>query len=202
MTKRSMCGRSASARLAIATAVLAVSASGAAAAARKAEPRYACGRSRLTVAEIAHRFGVPQETIERIPGTASVSYEEFCKLSPKLRHDVLEKLDEEAGTDHPDDAMRFRLLSLVDENGVIPDRAPARAFRQVQAMRRRQKTLVATESADPAAARLASTSWTWLGPGNVGGRLRAARPAPFRGGPARRRPSTAGDRPGAGLGAG
>src|SRR6185295_7653597 len=41
------------------------------------------------------------------------------------------------------------------------------------ALRRRQKAMPEADSADPAAARLASTSWTWLGPGNVGGRMRA-----------------------------
>src|ERR1043165_3496423 len=95
MIKSSKCKRSAKTLLAVVTAISALPAFDAAAAARKTEARYACGRSRLTIAEIARRFALPQATVESIPGTASVSYEEFCKLSPKLRHEVLEKVEED-----------------------------------------------------------------------------------------------------------
>ena len=70
--------------------------------------------------------------------------------------------------DRPDEAMRFRLRSLVDENGVIPADGLARARAHVQGMRR-QGALAANQPV----AGISRGAWTWKGPGNIGGRTRA-----------------------------
>ncbi len=64
--------------------------------------------------------------------------------------------------DQPDGAMEWRMLTLRDENGQIPHDADLVAKEQMEALR--------TEGT---AGGLTSTSWTQLGPGNVGGRIRA-----------------------------
>ena len=72
--------------------------------------------------------------------------------------------------DHPGEAVAFRNLQLSDENGfIVPDgllqaRAHMDAMRVFQAQ---QPCGVA------GAAGITPASWTWLGPGNIGGRVRS-----------------------------
>ena len=73
------------------------------------------------------------------------------------------------GADSPDGAWQFRRLQQQDENGHVPPDGLMRAKRQVDQMRR-------VQAMDPTMARSAGLSpagWTWLGPGNVGGRVRS-----------------------------
>lgn len=65
----------------------------------------------------------------------------------------------------PAEAAAFRLLRHQDENGDIPNGALWRAKAQADAMR------VAARF-QPDAAGITRTSWTWLGPSNIGGRIR------------------------------
>ena len=77
------------------------------------------------------------------------------------RERVAVKKKGESRPDHPDDALRFRRLQLQDEKGVIPPDGLQKARQHVKQMR---------------VARNGGTkpdSWEWLGPGNVGGRMRA-----------------------------
>ncbi|HEX8772447.1 MAG TPA: Ig-like domain-containing protein [Pyrinomonadaceae bacterium] len=80
--------------------------------------------------------------------------------------------------DGPDDAERWRMLSLVDEHGRIPDGALVRAWEEA---RRMPVDTRAWPSAKQPAKKWDSVDvggiqpagWTWLGPGNVGGRIRS-----------------------------
>ncbi len=63
-----------------------------------------------------------------------------------------------------DGAAEFRRLRMQDENGLIPADALAKALHQVELMRAVPR---------PDAAGVSRSSWTWLGPGNVGGRVTA-----------------------------
>lgn len=71
------------------------------------------------------------------------------------------------------DGLRFRRLSLQDENGVIDPNGLRRALEQIEKMKKvqaerrlKQKDLIEEAGLRP-------DSWSWLGPGNVGGRIRA-----------------------------
>jgi hypothetical protein len=83
---------------------------------------------------------------------------------------------DEAGTASPNTAAQFRLLQRQDENGYVPPDGLMRAKKHVDRMRIAQ---AATPSAArPSAAGLSAagivpSSWTWLGPGNIGGRVRS-----------------------------
>ena len=66
------------------------------------------------------------------------------------------------------DALRFRHLQQIDENGEIPNNAIVEAKAHVDRMRGRRPT-----GFGPAVAGIAPNSWDWLGPGNVGGRIRS-----------------------------
>ena len=80
--------------------------------------------------------------------------------------------DDERRSDHPDEAIRFRRLQMQDEKGFIPVDGLEKARQHVALMRRAQleriKKGIAIESAG-----IRPDSWRWLGPGNVGGRIRA-----------------------------
>ena len=78
--------------------------------------------------------------------------------------------DDEAGElpSYPDEAMAFRRLSMQDEKGEIPLEAPAKARAFFEAAR--QRTL---HSPSPNAGGIGPGDWTYEGPDNVGGRIRA-----------------------------
>lgn len=92
--------------------------------------------------------------------------------APPLPHDPL---GQEAGPEtedprepRPDEPMaaeQWRLLSLRDEHGIIPHDALMRAKTQAQGLVARRGT--------GSAGGLDPTKWTELGPGNIGGRIRA-----------------------------
>ncbi|MBX7187700.1 MAG: hypothetical protein K1Y01_21340 [Vicinamibacteria bacterium] len=69
--------------------------------------------------------------------------------------------------DQPDEAMKYRLIDLRDESGTVRLNGLMRARLQVDRMRAEGGRL------DQSVAGINPGSWTWLGPGNVGGRLRA-----------------------------
>jgi photosystem II stability/assembly factor-like uncharacterized protein len=71
-----------------------------------------------------------------------------------------ERQGEEARPDRPDEALRFRRLQLQNEKGYIPPDGLEKARLHVKQMR------VARQSG------VRPDSWLWLGPGNIGGRIR------------------------------
>ena len=93
--------------------------------------------------------------------------------------------DREARPDHPDEAMRWRMLQMVDENGFIPDNALTQAWEEARQIsidpkmwpkeEQTQETIRTIEDDgdhDPNIAGIQPTGWNWLGPGNIGGRIR------------------------------
>ncbi len=85
--------------------------------------------------------------------------------------------DKEYRTDNPDGAFRFRRLQMQDEKGEIPLDGLVKARQHVALMKTEQQRRLKTQrqSSEPKrilGAGIAPDSWTWLGPGNIGGRLR------------------------------
>ncbi len=76
-------------------------------------------------------------------------------------------IDKGPRPDSPGEAARFRLLSLVDENGRLAMDGLTRAHEQIRRMRDFNAV-----SPMPAAG-ISRGSWTSIGPGNIGGRVRA-----------------------------
>ena len=74
----------------------------------------------------------------------------------------------EVRQDKPGEAMAFRSLSLRDENGTISPNGLMRAKDQIEGMKSRL-----LESAAASSLALTRSGWSWIGPGNVGGRVRA-----------------------------
>lgn len=74
------------------------------------------------------------------------------------------------GNDEPDEAARQRLRQMQDENGKIPENALMRAMRQKRRMERARLTLLSPQAQ--------LLSWTSVGPGNIGGRIRSVLVSP------------------------
>ncbi len=81
----------------------------------------------------------------------------------------------EAAADSPNEAARFRRLQLQDENGNIPIDGLQKAREQVALMKDAQeqkaKALGKVNGMDVAG--IDPGAWAWLGPGNIGGRIRS-----------------------------
>lgn len=78
--------------------------------------------------------------------------------------------------DHPGEALRFRRLQMQDEKGFIPPDGLEKARQQVALMKAAQQQRKKTQGkSTPSlqAAGIEPDSWTWIGPGNIGGRIRA-----------------------------
>ncbi len=81
----------------------------------------------------------------------------------------------EAAGDHPDEALRFRQLQLQDENGEIAPDGLQKALDQMAAMNVAQarEAKASGRAVPPKVAGIDPGAWTWLGPGNIGGRIRS-----------------------------
>lgn len=69
--------------------------------------------------------------------------------------------------DHPGEAVLFRRLSLQDEKGNIPLDGLTRGVAHAKAMTAQQP------SNAPDGGGIDNPAWTWIGPGNIGGRIRS-----------------------------
>lgn len=92
-------------------------------------------------------------------------------LALRAESEEAEEFEEEQA--HRAEGLRFRRLSLQDENGLIDPNGLRKAKEHIEKMKkvqpeRRRKLQGRIEETG-----LATDSWTWLGPGNVGGRIRS-----------------------------
>ncbi|MEI2611243.1 MAG: hypothetical protein V9G20_21640 [Candidatus Promineifilaceae bacterium] len=159
-------------------------------------PTY-CDVAQPTDMDAAAYRGLTAEQILQLHTGMGLTNPEICIMpADKLAY----ALNEEGipNPDHPDDAVAFRTLQLQDENGLIPANAYTQAWQHVQQMRQQQNNLNSVPLAPapisgsgaleaiPALPRAETTTtsliqgaglswsqWEWLGPGNIGGRVRA-----------------------------
>jgi len=97
-------------------------------------------------------------------------------IDTSLENFVIETSEsEKPRADKPYEAQRFRNMQLMDENGEIPLDGLQNARDQMDLMRSRQ-TRIAKAAGKPEGLEVAGIGpggWTWLGPGNIGGRIRS-----------------------------
>lgn len=90
-----------------------------------------------------------------------------------------EREDDENRPDNPDGAFRFRRLQLQDEKGEIPPDGMVKANQHLALMKAEQQRRIKIRQQSGKSKQLvleagiAPDSWSWLGPGNVGGRIRS-----------------------------
>jgi 6-phosphogluconolactonase (cycloisomerase 2 family) len=131
-----------------------------------AEVRYPCRGRLRTAAQIAALRGISPADLDRLGRLRSLSPSEVCTIPQPALARALAKVGPRP--DEPDEAIRHRLLSLRDENGVIPPDGLLRARQHVARMREER----ARGAFQSRAGGIEPGLWTWLGPGNIGGRLR------------------------------
>ena len=104
-----------------------------------------------------------------------------CEIAGNEPEDAeAEEEEEEEGKrpDQPDEAMELRFAQNSNEEGEIPENALVEATEQAEEMEEAPLPGAATPGGDKdvistAAAGIDRGSWTWRGPGNVGGRVRS-----------------------------
>ncbi len=117
------------------------------------------------------QIGPAQEILNRLrPKTLPTSNKASIPTSPG---EDSESEDGDARS-FTEAAQRQRNLQLQDENGIIPADAYNNARRELAVMRSQDVDLAAGRTgAKPKIAGINSASWSWLGPGNIGGRIRS-----------------------------
>lgn len=122
-----------------------------------------------TMENLAHRFALPEELIRRVHFDRSVEYADM-PLMPlaKLAHAVW-RLGHPNRPDRPDENARWRWKAWRNEGGGYDPNGLVRASDQARAMR----SPFGGMRPFAGIAGIDSTTWTWIGPGNVGGRTRA-----------------------------
>ena len=121
-------------------------------------------------------LGLKPRMLERMKNRFGVEKERLCNGSwDDLEGFVRQANSPKHRTDEPDGARAFRTMQQRDESGTVkPDGL-------LQAIAQRATLLPPAgkwQGVAPNAAGIASNSWTWLGPGNIGGRVRAIAPHP------------------------
>ncbi|MCP4141851.1 MAG: hypothetical protein GY755_16515, partial [Chloroflexi bacterium] len=126
---------------------------------------YACDGRMMTESELLTYRDISLETMEKVQAGRGLTYAELCDI-PQAKLDRAIYRSNSPKPDHPGEAMEFRRMQLEDENGEIPVDAYANALARIDEMTAEQE-LGAT------GAGIENTSWNWIGPGNIGGRVRA-----------------------------
>ena len=85
-----------------------------------------------------------------------------------------EEEEEKRKQDQPDQAIKWRLESMVDETGTIPEGAEMRAWIHARQMPIEPQAWPSDHlNQTDSIAGVNPTGWQWLGPGNIGGRVRS-----------------------------
>jgi len=123
----------------------------------------------LTTQSCTQRPATPLENA--VPSQSNQSIEQIKKKIGQMKYDnpdgssAFEEADaDKPNPDSPGEAVAFRRLQLQDENGFVPADGLIRAAEHVDLMR---------TAPPPPGAGITSGSWTSIGPGNIGGRIRA-----------------------------
>lgn len=134
-------------------------------------------RHPLDDASVAAARGLTLEQLRAIRTQRSLTNAQLLVLNtPRLRRFV-QRLAQPKAT--PEGYFRYRNSFLVDESGTVPDGAMQKAFEQARKMPLNPRLLPAAPDPRRSLAAgaepdlIGTRSWTWRGPGNIGGRTRA-----------------------------
>ena len=128
---------------------------------------------------VAKATGIAPSILEKIEQKWQFTPAQVCVFDPRLVEGLAHPKKPPAKFDEPDKAYAQRVKELQDSDGTIPPNALWNALAQRQTLlepppgKLTEKGLLVDKAAG-----ISSGSWTWLGPGNIGGRIRAISPDP------------------------
>lgn len=125
---------------------------------------------------VTEALGLKPRMLVRLKNRFGIEKERLCNASwDDLEAFVRQANNPKHRTDAPDEALAFRAMQQRDESGKVKANGLLEALSQRAAI---SPPTALAKSVLPDAAGIARTNWTWLGPGNVGGRVRAISPHP------------------------
>lgn len=130
----------------------------------------------FTDKDIASRFNLTLAQVDRLHRMRGLSNLEIATLSPKAFKKALKKIEKPKPA-YPKESVKWRHGSLVNENGVIPHNALLKARDHVKNMPPPKTMEIWGSPAgqkNKAVSGTTTDAWEWLGPGNIGGRIRSA----------------------------
>ncbi|MEK8024083.1 MAG: right-handed parallel beta-helix repeat-containing protein, partial [Candidatus Hydrogenedentota bacterium] len=111
---------------------------------------------------VARRFGLDAELLLHVRNSRSLDIDQIMTMNvSKLARSLWRSTHPKP--DHPGEAVAWRLLAARSEDGTIPRNGIVEAAAQAEQMR----------AEGPEVAGIDSSRWTWIGPGNIGGRIRS-----------------------------
>ncbi len=122
--------------------------------------------SNVTVEAVIQARGVSEEGIREMMMERGFTLAEICAMSPSELGMFEGNEGEMQKPDQPDKAIELRMMQLQDENGFIPVDGYTNAKAHIEEM-------MAVPQPEGYAAGITSASWSWIGPGNIGGRVRS-----------------------------
>src|SRR5262249_35237734 len=120
----------------------------------------------MTAAEVATHRGIDPEMLEQLHFNRSLEISEVCTLPQKRLERAMYRV-QNPKPDQPGEWARLRTTQSADGNGRIRDDALVKAHDHLASM------IAAQQDSDEETRQITRSSWTWIGPGNIGGRVRA-----------------------------
>lgn len=131
-----------------------------------------CANTTLSAAQVANYRNLNAESIKMLRELRGLTPQEICSMSSAKLDKALERLNpneaNEPSADSPDKYAEYEFDRQRDAKGQIPPDALLKARKQVANMPVAQPGGIM-----PNAAGVSPGSWNWVGPGNIGGRIRA-----------------------------
>ncbi|MBT7075945.1 MAG: hypothetical protein HN922_13670, partial [Anaerolineae bacterium] len=122
--------------------------------------KYSCNGDLLSPTELAEYRGISLGIAQKLHSYGFLRFSNLCNASESELDQALISLENAA------DVGEFRRLQLQGENGEVSADIYAESQEQYN-------NLIAQQGLSAASAGIDSGSWNWVGPGNIGGRVRA-----------------------------
>jgi photosystem II stability/assembly factor-like uncharacterized protein len=144
-------------------------------------PLWADNNNKLTDPQIATKLGISVQQVHSLRNAFNLGNDELLNLSVGQLSDLLRDLDHPGFAKHQDEE-DFRVLRMMDEHGKIPPDGLMRALEHRKHVGGDEdlfpgvpdpSTNVPSGTPGPLFAGIQTNGWTWLGPGNIGGRVRS-----------------------------
>jgi subtilisin-like proprotein convertase family protein len=145
-----------------------------------------CYHQVMTDREVAAYRNLSVAMVERLHTQMGLTNSELCAMSAEQLKEVVNEAEHPKPA-HPGEALAWRRLQWQNENGEIPPDGLMRAAEQLEQMQTYQQDSPPPANSQPLSAgelqavqlpldgeeAFDSGSWSWLGPGNIGGRVRS-----------------------------